>query len=275
MSNINNLQIFRNEEFGEIRTVDVGGKSMFCLVDICKALDLTQPSKVKERLNADGVNTIPTIDSLGRTQNALFINESNLYKVIFQSRKESAERFTDWVTSEVLPSIRRSGGYIFNQENMTAEQILAAGLKIAQNIIDEQKKEMGSLKKKCDFLGGQNIEQQKLISELRPKANYVDAILKNKSLVLTTQIAKDYGMSARNFNNILHKLGVQYKANKQWVLYAKYQAYGYVHSKTYEFSHRDGTEDVRMQTEWTQKGRLFLYELLKQHGYIPVIEQGM
>lgn len=102
-------------DFGEIRTVDVDGKPMFCLVDICKALDLTQPSKVKERLNADGVNTIPTVDSLGRTQNALSINESNMYKVIFQSRKESAERFTDWVTSEVLPSIRRSGGYIFSK----------------------------------------------------------------------------------------------------------------------------------------------------------------
>ena len=111
MIHMNELQIFSNEEFGEIRTVDVDGKPMFCLVDICKALDLTQPSKVKERLNTDGVNTIPTIDSLGRTQNALFINESNLYKVIFQSRKESAERFTDWVTSDVLPSIRKTGQY--------------------------------------------------------------------------------------------------------------------------------------------------------------------
>ena len=112
---MNELQIFSNEEFGEIRTVDVDGKPMFCLADICKALDLTQPSKVKERLNTDGVNTIPTIDSLGRTQNALFINESNLYKVIFQSRKESAERFTDWVTSEVLPSIRKHGVYAVDE----------------------------------------------------------------------------------------------------------------------------------------------------------------
>lgn len=267
MKKISNLQIFRNEEFGEIRTVTIDGEPMFCLADICKALELSQPSKVKERLNQKGVNSIPTLTN-GGTQNLLYVNESNLYKTIFQSRKESAERFTDWVTSEVLPSIRKHGGYIFDQENMTPEEIMAAGLKVAQQIIDEKEK-------KIKFLGNQILDQQKVISELKPKANYVDAILKNKSLVLTTQIAKDYGMSARNFNNILHKLGVQYKANKQWVLYAKYQAYGYVHSKTYEFSHRDGTEDVRMQTEWTQKGRLFLYELLKQHGYIPVIEQGM
>ena len=131
---MNELKVFNNMEFGQVRTTIIDGEPMFCLTDICKALELTQPSKVKERLNKDGVNTIPTIDSLGRTQNALFINESNLYKTIFQSRKESAERFTDWVTSEVLPSLRRNGGYIVGQENMTPEQIMAAGLKAAESI---------------------------------------------------------------------------------------------------------------------------------------------
>ena len=104
------LQIFKSEEFGEIRTVTIDGEAMFCLADICKALELSQPSKVKERLNQKGVNSIPTLTN-GGTQNLLYVNESNLYKTIFQSRKESAERFTDWVTSEVLPSIRRTGQY--------------------------------------------------------------------------------------------------------------------------------------------------------------------
>lgn len=107
---MNELQIFKNEEFGEIRTVTIDGEPMFCLADICKALELSQPSKVKERLNQKGVNSIPTLTN-GGTQNLLYVNESNLYKTIFQSRKESAERFTDWVTSEVLPSIRRTGQY--------------------------------------------------------------------------------------------------------------------------------------------------------------------
>lgn len=107
---MNELKIFKNEEFGEVRTVAIDGEPMFCLADICKALELSQPSKVKERLNQKGVNSIPTLTN-GGTQNLLYVNESNLYKTIFQSRKESAERFTDWVTSEVLPSIRKTGQY--------------------------------------------------------------------------------------------------------------------------------------------------------------------
>lgn len=107
---MNELKIFQSEEFGEIRTVTIDGEPMFCLADICKALELSQPSKVKERLNQKGVNSIPTLTN-GGTQNLLYVNESNLYKTIFQSRKESAERFTDWVTSEVLPSIRKTGQY--------------------------------------------------------------------------------------------------------------------------------------------------------------------
>ena len=130
---MNDLQVFKNEEFGEIRTATINDEPWFCLKDICKALDILQPSKVKERLNVDGVNTIPIIDSLGRTQKALFINESNLYKVIFQSRKESAEHFIDWITPEVIPSIRKNNGYTMNQENMIPEQkIVAASILNAQ-----------------------------------------------------------------------------------------------------------------------------------------------
>lgn len=107
---MNDLKIFNNSEFGRVRTVIVNNEPMFCLADICKALELSQPSKVKERLSEKGVNSIPTLTS-GGTQNLLYVNESNLYKAIFQSRKESAERFTEWVTSEVLPSIRQTGQY--------------------------------------------------------------------------------------------------------------------------------------------------------------------
>ena len=153
----------------KVRTTIIDGEPMFCLTDICKALELTQPSKVKERLNKDGVNTIPTIDSLGRTQNALFINESNLYKTIFQSRKESAERFTDWVTSEVLPSLRRNGGYIVGQENMTPEQIMAAGLKAAESIIRQKDKE---------------------IERMKPKEVFADAVTASHTTILVGDLAK-------------------------------------------------------------------------------------
>lgn len=147
----------------------------------------------------------------------------------------------------------------------TPEQVMARALQFASKQID-------SLKDRCKFLGGQVVEQQKIISELEPKANYVDTILQSKSLVLMTQIAKDYGMSARKMNQILNDLKVQYKANGQWVLYSKYQNQGYVHSRTIDIVRSNGLADVKMQTEWTQKGRLFLYELLKKEGYMPLIE---
>ncbi len=147
----------------------------------------------------------------------------------------------------------------------TPEQVMARALQFASKQID-------SLKDRCKFLGGQVVEQQKIISELEPKANYVDTILQSKSLVLMTQIAKDYGMSARKMNQILNDLKVQYKANGQWVLYSKYQNQGYVHSRTIDIVRSNGMADVKMQTEWTQKGRLFLYELLKKEGYMPLIE---
>lgn len=148
----------------------------------------------------------------------------------------------------------------------TPEQIMARALKMANQSID-------SLKERCAFLGGQVVEQQKVISELQPKANYVDTILQSKSLVLTTQIAKDYGMSARKFNRILNELKIQYKVGDQWVLYSKYQSNGYVHSRTINITRSNGMPDTKMQTEWTQKGRLFLYDELKKAGYVPLIEK--
>lgn len=149
----------------------------------------------------------------------------------------------------------------------TPEQIMARALKMANRSIE-------SLKDRCKFLGEQVVEQQQIITELQPKANYVDTILQSKSLVTVTQIAKDYGMSARKFNQILKEMKIQYKVGGQWVLYSKYQSDGYVHSRTIDITRTDGRADVTMQTEWTQKGRLFLYEELKKHGYVPVIEQA-
>ena len=143
---------------------------------------------------------------------------------------------------------------------------MARALKMANRSIE-------SLKDRCKFLGEQVVEQQQIITELQPKANYVDTILQSKSLVTITQIAKDYGMSGRRMNQVLKELKIQYKVGGQWVLYSKHQNNGYVHSRTIDITRTDGRADVTMQTEWTQKGRLFLYEELKKHGYVPVIEQ--
>lgn len=129
---MNDLKIFTSAEFGQVRTSYLDGEPMFCLTDICKSLELSQPSKVKERLNEKGVNTIPTLTQ-GGTQNLLYVNESNLYKVIFQSRKESAERFTEWVTSKVLPDIRKTGTY---QKPLTTQEIMREQLTMIDNVVD-------------------------------------------------------------------------------------------------------------------------------------------
>lgn len=118
-----------------------------------------------------------------------------------------------------------------------------------------------------------NKKQEQIIGELRPKANYVDTILQNKGLVTITQIAKDYGMTGQAMNDLLHELGIQYKQSEQWLLYAGYQGNGYTHSRTIDITRKDGTPDTKMYTKWTQKGRLFIYDLLRDNGILPTIEQ--
>ena len=140
------------------------------------------------------------------------------------------------------------------------EKVMARALQIADRKI------------KC--LQTENAVQKQLILELKSKADYTDCILKNKGLVSINQIAKDYGMSARSMNNLLHDIGIQYKQGNQWLLYSKYQRFGYTHSETYDFCHSDGRRDIAMTTKWTQKGRLFLYQRLKTHGVLPMIEKA-
>ncbi len=154
------LQIFSNSEFGEIRTITKDDEPMFCLADVCKALELTQPSKVKERLNPKGVNSIPTLTK-GGEQKLLYINESNLYKTIFQSRKESAERFTEWVTSEVLPSIRKTGSY--SKPLTTSEQIrlLAQGNTELAERVDKVEDKITSIEEETPLYGCEIEEVQK------------------------------------------------------------------------------------------------------------------
>lgn len=250
----NELMVFQNQEFGEVRSVLINGEPWFMLADVCGVLEMTNSRKAKTRLNGDGVTTSYIIDTLGRSQKADFINESNLYKLTFQSRKPQAEKFADWVTGEVLPSIRKHGAYLTPEK---VEEVLLNPdtiIKIAQNLKEEQEK-----RKQLE------IEN----NELKPKANYCEQVLQSENAVVTTQIAKDYGMSPQALNSILHELDVQYKVDGQWVLYSKHQDKGYTKSCTII----DRTGETRLQTKWTQKGRLFIYEMLKTVGILPNIER--
>lgn len=140
------------------------------------------------------------------------------------------------------------------------EKVMARALKIAD--------------RKILYLESENVRQKQLIGELKPKADYVDTILRNKGLVTITQISKDYGMSGRAMNKLLAEMGIQYKQSGQWLLYSKYHDKGYTHSETINITRTDGRSDVTMETKWTQKGRLYLYERLKKEGVLPLIERA-
>ena len=139
----------------------------------------------------------------------------------------------------------------------------------------EQVEQNERIQKEAQSLSLENKKKDQLIGELKPKADYTDRILQSNVLVNTNQIAKDYGMSAKSFNKELHYLGVQYNQGGQWLLYSKYQNKGYTSSETFEIEHKNGAKSVTMRTKWTQKGRLFIYELLKRNGILPLIEKDM
>lgn len=260
---MNNLTVW-NYSNSEVRTVMIDNEPWWVLKDVCAVLEMTT-KHLTDRLEEDEVKLIPLTDSLGRQQNTTVINESGLYSVILRSDKPQAKPFRKWVTSEVLPSIRKHGAYM-TQETLEAAILNPDYLIKLATILKEEKDRRQALEI-------ENAQQKQIIGELKPRADYTDRILSNKGLVTITQIAKDYGMSGRKMNKLLEDLHVQYKQSGQWLLYAKYHDKGYTHSKTIDITRKDGTPDITLETKWTQKGRLFIYELLKSKDVLPLIEQ--
>jgi prophage antirepressor-like protein len=232
--------------------IEIDDQPWWVLSDICAALGLTSPHKVAERLDDDekGRSLIPTP---GGNQKMAIINESGLYAVILRSDKPNAQKFRRWVTSEVLPSIRKHGAYATYD---TLDELLRSP-KFAQTLINNLEKERAKY-----------AVLENLATEMVPKVLYCDLILQSKSLVPVSLIAKDYGMSAARFNTLLHTIGMQYKISGTWLLYQKYADMGYTQTRTYYV----GEKIAEMHTCWTQKGRLFLYEQLKGIGILPMIE---
>ena len=242
----------------EVRTVTIDNDPYFSNADVCKILEINNPSQALKRLKQDGVITNEVIDGLGRKQDMKFVSESNLYKLIFQSKKKEAEAFTDWVTSEVLPAIRKHGLYAIDDLLENPDMAIAA----LQRLKEERQLRLQAQEEVA--------QKNQIIQELQPKATYYDLVLQNKTLVPISVIAKDYGMSATKLNKVLHELKVQYKQGNTWLLYQKYASKGYTQSKT----HTIDADYSKMHTYWTQKGRLFIYDLLKnQKNILPLIEQ--
>lgn len=253
------IQTF-NFENQQVRTIEIENEPYFVGKDVASVLGYAKPENAISNHVDDEDKTTTLIQGTGSNykSKAVVINESGLYSLILSSKLPNAKKFKRWVTSEVLPAIRKHGGYLTEQK--LEEALLNPDTLI--NLATQLKQERE----------GRLIAEQR-VNELTPKASYYDKVLSNKALVTITVIAKDYGMSGKAMNALLHELGVQYKQGTTWLLYARYQKNGWTHSETVMITDKDGNEKAVLNTKWTQKGRLGLYELLKRKGYLPVIER--
>ena len=251
---MNNLTVFENPEFGAIRTVELDGEPWLVGKDVAETLGYTNPQKaVRDHVDEEDrtVNDSFTVNGTPIT----LINESGLYSLVLSSKLPTARKFRRWVTSEVLPSIRRTGGYNLPKDYPSALRALA----------DTEEKRLALL--------AENERQQQIIADFEPVKQYVDTILQSKDAVTTTQIAADYGMSAKELNRILYQEGVQHKVNGQWILYKKHMGKGLTVSRTIHFYHHDGSPDTKMNTCWTQKGRMMIHNILTGRGIVALMDR--
>ena len=245
------IQIFNNPEFGDVRVMDIEGEPWLVGKDVAEKLGYADTfGALKKHVDDEDKQNCQN-DSFESPRGMTIINESGLYSLVLSSKLPTAKKFKRWVTSEVLPQIRKTGSY---SKPLSPEEQMAQGLLAAQKLLDQTKLEL--------------TQAKQLVCELQPKATYYDLVLQNKSLLSVTKIAKDYGKSAIWLNTKLHEYGIQFKQGDQWFLYQKYAQNGYTQSDTHVIDDKHS----RMNTKWTQKGRLFIYATLKEHNILPLIE---
>lgn len=256
---MNDLKAFDYEGMN-VRVITHDGNPLFVASDICRALDITNSRDAVARLDEDEKGVVLT-DTLGGPQNLTVVNEAGLYMLILSSRKPGAKQFKRWITHEVIPSIRKYGVYAVDDVLSNPDMLISA--------LEALKAER-SVKKALEL---ENQIQRQQIAEMHPKASYYDKVLACPDLVKITIIAKDYGWSAIRMNQELEKRKIQFKQGDTWFLYQKYAIKGYTQSKTYTYTGDSGMEHAKMHTLWTQSGRLFIYDILKADGILPVCER--
>ncbi|EJR1552629.1 TPA: phage antirepressor KilAC domain-containing protein [Enterococcus faecalis] len=243
-------QIFENNLFQlEVKTEK--GESLFDVETVARSLGFTEVKNGKEYVRWRTINGYLKKYLSQEVAKTDFISEPMVYKLAFKANNALAEKFQDWLATEVLPQIRKYGMY--------AKDELLDNPDLLLDVVTKYKEERTL-----------RLMAEQRVNELQPKATYYDLVIQNKTLLSVTKIAKDYGISARKLNSLLHEFGIQFKQGDMWFLYQNYADKGYTQS----FTHVIDDENSRMSTKWTQKGRLFIYEIMKQNGWLPLIEQN-
>ena len=244
---MNNIQIFKHKMFGEIRTMtDEKGETFFVGTDVAKALGYKNPNDALSKHVEEEDKLVSRIAISGQRRNVNIINESGLYSLILSSQLEQAKAFKHWVTSEVLPQIRKTGGYIPTKDaegrQLTDLEILALAVKIQQKTIEEQ---------------------DRAIEALAPKAEYCDEVLDSVSCFTTTQIAKELDMTVHDLTRLLLAKKVMYKQSGQYMLYADLARKGYARNRTHGYYDAEGDHHTRTYLVWTERGRRFIHRIVK------------
>lgn len=249
---MNDLQIFKNDTFGQVRILEKDNELWFVAKDVCDCLEIKNTTDALKRLDNDERSRF----NLGRQGETNIVNEYGLYNLVLSSRKPEAKEFKRWITHDVIPQIRKTGTYSMNIPKSLPEALRAYANEV----------ELHNATKAIV------AQQEQQIAEFKPVKDYVDKILSSKSCLVITQIAADYGLSAQELNKILHEAGLQRKVGDQWILYKQHMAKGFTKSETFTFCRSDGRLDSKITTKWTQKGRLEIHSILTKLNIHAVCE---
>ena len=255
---MNEIRIFENETFGKIRVTEINGEPWFVGKDVADKLGYQNGSRdVNRHTDEEDRKKMMVFDG-NQNKETIVINESGLYSLVLSSKLPTAKAFKRWVTSDILPSIRKHGAYMTPQTLTQALSTPENLIILLQTLQSEQNK---------------NKELSAEIEVMKPKASYYDLVLNCKDLVPISVIAKDYGKSATWLNRYLREKKIQYRQGNIWLLYQKYSDKGYASTKTNLVTDTGGVPHVRELLCWSQKGRLFIYKMLKNDGILPLMER--
>lgn len=254
------IEIFKNDLFGEIRVAGTSDNPLFCLADICKAVEITNSRNVKNRLDEEDVHLVDT-PTTGGMQSMVYVSEAGMYDAVLKSDSPKARPFSRWITHEVLPSIRKTGGYMVAKPEDTPEEIMARALTIAQATLLRKEERLKTLEIENEHKQATIEPQARELRISAPKAEYRDKVLSSKGYLTVNMIASCLGISDIKLNKPLCEWGVQYKESGTYFLYSKYRDKGFTFHEPHPYTDSDGEIKTRQHMYWTEAVKKFILDL--------------